>query len=122
VKPSGAITVAWPHLAPWEIPETCALDVAERGEHTLDEIGDLLNLSHERVRNIEARALARLHEEHGEELARLWRGEVTAHQSTGNATDLTSAAATAEAAVTTEATEATEAIEESHLASSAGGW
>ena len=76
VKPSGAITVAWPHLAPWEIPETCALEVAEGGEHTLDEIGELLNLSCERVRKIERQALARLREGHSEELARLWRGEV----------------------------------------------
>ena len=62
VKPSGAITVSWPHLAPWEIPESCALDVAERGAHTLDEIGELLNISCERVRKIEAQAMAQLRE------------------------------------------------------------
>lgn len=88
VKPSGAITVAWPHLAPWEIPETCALDVAEGGEHTLDEIGELLNLSCERVRKIERQALSRLHEGHGEELARLWRGEAVRHQPAADANDL----------------------------------
>ncbi|MFH2010317.1 MAG: hypothetical protein ABI333_27210, partial [bacterium] len=24
VKPTGALTVTWPHLEPWEIPESCA--------------------------------------------------------------------------------------------------
>ena len=60
VKPTGAITVAWPDLEPWEIPETCSLDVAERDSHTLDEIGDLLNLSWERIRRIEQQSLERL--------------------------------------------------------------
>ncbi len=68
-KPTGAITVSWPHLEPWEIPETCALDVAECGQHTLDEIGDLLNLSWERVRKIEKVALSQLQEDYGDELA-----------------------------------------------------
>jgi len=70
VKPSGAITVSRPHLEPWEIPESCGLDVAERGGHTLDEIGELLNLSWERVRKIEAQGLARLRNRHGKVLQR----------------------------------------------------
>lgn len=69
VKPTGAITLCWPHLAPWEIPESCALDVAECGEHTLDEVGELLNVSQERVRKIEMLALDRLRAEHGRTLA-----------------------------------------------------
>jgi len=70
VKPTGALTVTWPHLEPWEIPESCALDVAERDSHTLDEIGELLNLSWERIRKIETQSLARLREEHGDMLSR----------------------------------------------------
>jgi hypothetical protein len=34
---------------------TCSLDVADQGEHTLLEVGELLNLTRERVRQIEER-------------------------------------------------------------------
>lgn len=42
--------------------ETCALDVADRGEHDLRTIGELLNISAERVRQIEETAIKRLTE------------------------------------------------------------
>jgi hypothetical protein len=40
--------------------DTCALDVADRGEHTLEEIGQLLGITRERVRQIELAALFKL--------------------------------------------------------------
>ncbi len=40
--------------------ETCALDVADKGPHDLGEIGDLLGITRERVRQIEERAIKKL--------------------------------------------------------------
>ena len=40
--------------------ESCALDVADAGPHTLEEVGEILGIVRERVRQIEERAVARL--------------------------------------------------------------
>jgi hypothetical protein len=42
------------------MPETCALDLAERGGMTLDQVGALLNMTRERARQIENAALAKM--------------------------------------------------------------
>jgi DNA-directed RNA polymerase sigma subunit (sigma70/sigma32) len=52
--------VPWPGLEPWELPETCALDAADRGGMTLEEVGAILNLTRERIRQIQRLALAKL--------------------------------------------------------------
>jgi hypothetical protein len=39
---------------------TCALDVADAGQRTLEEVGQHLNLTRERVRQLEARGLEKL--------------------------------------------------------------
>jgi len=57
---TGAIKLNFPDLEPWELEETCALDVAEHDHCTLLEIGQLMNLTRERVRQIEADALEKL--------------------------------------------------------------
>lgn len=44
----------------WEkgtMPETCALDVAERGEHTLESVGAIVGFTRERVRQVQEIAL-----------------------------------------------------------------
>lgn len=42
------------------LPESCALDVAGRGDHTLGEVGRILGVSRERARQLEAVALTKL--------------------------------------------------------------
>lgn len=57
ISPIGSIKFNYPTLEPWELAESCSLDVADRGGMTLEEIGLLTNLTRERVRQIEVRAL-----------------------------------------------------------------
>lgn len=61
-KSDTAIHYNFPHLEPWEmsVHGSCTLDIAERGAVTLAQIGEALNLTRERIRQIEERALRRL--------------------------------------------------------------
>lgn len=76
VLSNGKIKYNFPGKEFDEIPETCALDVADRGVHTLDQVGNYLNLVRERVRQIENdvitelrsnRELVGIHNEHASE-------------------------------------------------------
>src|SRR6202007_584004 len=49
-----------PDLEVWEMNETCALDVADRGGTTLEEVGAIMNLTRERIRQVEVKGLAKL--------------------------------------------------------------
>jgi len=49
---SGALKLNHPGLEPWEIPETCSLDVADRGETGVLELATLLNVSRTRIDQI----------------------------------------------------------------------
>jgi len=62
---TGSIKINFPDKDPWEMEETCALDVAERGGTTLEEVGDILNLTRERVRQVEVAGLTKLREVSG---------------------------------------------------------
>ncbi len=57
---SRTIKFHFPDREVWELDETCSLDVADDGEQTLDRIGELQNLTRERVRQIEARGLKKM--------------------------------------------------------------
>ncbi len=57
---TGSIKLNFPHLEVWEMDETCALDVAARGGITLEEVGEILNLTRERIRQVEVRGLLKL--------------------------------------------------------------
>ena len=56
----GSIKVNFPDLEVWEMTDTCALDIADRGGITLEEVGQIMNLTRERVRQLETQGLGRL--------------------------------------------------------------
>jgi hypothetical protein len=79
VERGGSMTLHFPHLEAWEIPQTCSLDVADaavlrvrerdegsvprtddHGAMSCGEVGRLMNLDRERVRQVEFIALRRL--------------------------------------------------------------
>lgn len=75
VRRNGTIALNFPDLEPWELIDTCALDVAEETELgdptrpsgngegdgvTMERVGLILNMTRERVRQIEERALETL--------------------------------------------------------------
>ncbi len=57
---TGSIKINFPDLEPWDLKHTCALDVAERGGITLEEVGEIMNLTRERIRQVEVRGLLKL--------------------------------------------------------------
>lgn len=58
----GSIKVNFPDREPWELRETCVLDVADRGKHKLGDVGEVLNVTRERIRQIETRVFGRIRE------------------------------------------------------------
>jgi hypothetical protein len=57
---TGSIKINFPDKEVWELEETCALDVAERGGITLEEVGEIMNLTRERIRQVEVSGLDKL--------------------------------------------------------------
>jgi hypothetical protein len=56
---SGSLKLNFPDREPWELEETCSLDVADRGGETLERVGELIHVTRERTRQIEVAALGR---------------------------------------------------------------
>ncbi len=57
---TGAIKLNFPDLEVWELGESCALDISDRGGTTLEDVGAIMNLTRERIRQVEVKALAKL--------------------------------------------------------------
>lgn len=60
VEPSGSIKVNQPHVDPEALSPSCALDVAEEGGRTLDQVAKMFGVTRERIRQIQERALRKL--------------------------------------------------------------
>jgi Sigma-70, region 4 len=60
VSKDGIVRLNFPGLEPGDLAETCTLDVAERGGLLLEEVGTVMGVTRERVRQIEEQALAKL--------------------------------------------------------------
>ena len=58
---TGSIKLNFPDVEVWEMQDTCALDIAERGGVTLEEVGEIMNLTRERIRQLEMSGLSKLH-------------------------------------------------------------
>lgn len=57
---TGSVKLNFPDKEVWELEETCALDVADRGGITLEDVGLIMNLTRERIRQVEMRGLEKL--------------------------------------------------------------
>jgi len=67
---TGSIKLNFPHLEPWQMTESCSLDVAEKGQHTAKEVGKIMRLSKQRVSQYEERLYGGLRKK-----ARAMRGD-----------------------------------------------
>lgn len=66
---SHGLALNFPDLEPDELEETCSLDVADRGDLILEQVGELMNLTRERIRQYETRLFRKLERAMGPELA-----------------------------------------------------
>ncbi len=60
VHGSGNLLLNFPDIGPEQMGESCALDIASRGGATLESVGEWLNVTRERVRQLEQIIAAKL--------------------------------------------------------------
>ena len=53
---TGSIKLNFPDVEPWDMVDSCVLDIADRGPVTLEDVGRIMNLTRERIRQLEAAA------------------------------------------------------------------
>lgn len=53
VSIAGTIRLNHPGVEVWDMRQSCSLDVADEGPHCLEDIGELLGLTRERIRQVE---------------------------------------------------------------------
>lgn len=66
---TGHLTRNQPSLEVWEMNETCALDLADKGGMILQDVGDAIGVVRERVRQVEAEGLAKIKLYGGDDLS-----------------------------------------------------
>ena len=57
---TGTIKLNFPDLEVWELGVSCALDIADLGGTPIETVGDFMNVTRERIRQIETQALSKL--------------------------------------------------------------
>lgn len=60
---TGSIKLNFPDKEIEELEYTCALDVSEKGGITLEEVGEIMNLTRERIRQVETKGLEKVRTE-----------------------------------------------------------
>jgi len=53
---TGSIKLNFPDIEPWEMTRSCVLDIADEGPVTLEDVGRIMNLTRERIRQLEVAA------------------------------------------------------------------
>jgi hypothetical protein len=57
---TGTIKLNFPDLEVWELGNSCALDIADQGGTAIETVGQFMNVTRERIRQIETQALSKL--------------------------------------------------------------
>ncbi len=57
---TNSLKINYPDMEPWDLKESCSLDAADRGGVTLYEVGEIMILTRERIRQFEVAALMKL--------------------------------------------------------------
>ncbi len=57
---TGSIKLNFPDIEPEDLADSCVLDIADRGPVTLEDVGRIMNLTRERIRQLEAGAAEKI--------------------------------------------------------------